>query len=239
MNKVKTYIEEFDKLISGGFYPNSANLIIGKTGTGKSSFCISFAYYGAKNNEPCVYVSTEESIEDIKKDAMEVFNWNLEELEKENLLKFISFRRELPTEITEGDEKRIIRLYISDIIRQITNAVIEINARRIVFDSISTLELFIRDKYLARNIIMDLIDKLKELNVTSLLTGTIPEEGEKLSTLGIIEFLVDGIIKLDFVPVVEKFKRTLTIRKMRRVNHSTLIHPFEITREGIKILEIK
>jgi len=161
MNKVKTYIEEFDKLISGGFYPNSANLIIGKTGTGKSSFCISFAYYGAKNNEPCVYVSTEESIEDIKKDAMEVFNWNLEELEKENLLKFISFRRELPTEITEGDEKRIIRLYISDIIRQITNAVIEINARRIVFDSISTLELFIRDKYLARNIIMDLIDKLK------------------------------------------------------------------------------
>ena len=239
MNKVKTYIEEFDKLIDGGFYPNSANLIIGKTGTGKSSFCISFAYYGAKNKEPCVYVSTEESIEDIKKDAMEVFNWNLEELEKENLLKFISFRRELPTEITEGDEKRIIRLYISDIIRQITNAVTEINARRIVFDSISTLELFIRDKYLARNIIMDLIDKLKELKVTSLLTGTLPEEGEKLSTLGIIEFLVDGIIKLDFVPVVEKFKRTLTIRKMRRVNHSTLIHPFEITREGIKILEIK
>jgi len=163
----------------------------------------------------------------------------LRRIGKRKSFKIYLLRRELPTEITEGDEKRIIRLYISDIIRQITNAVTEINARRIVFDSISTLELFIRDKYLARNIIMDLIDKLKELKVTSLLTGTLPEEGEKLSTLGIIEFLVDGIIKLDFVPVVEKFKRTLTIRKMRRVNHSTLIHPFEITREGIKILEIK
>ena len=62
--------------------------------------------------------------------------------------------------------------------------------------------------------------------------------GEGLSTLGIIEFLVDGIVKLEFVPIAEEFKRTLTIRKMRQVYHSTLIHPFEITREGIKILEV-
>ena len=64
------------------------------------------------------------------------------------------------------------------------------------------------------------------------------EEGsEKLSGSGIIEFLVDGVIKLDFVPVTEEFQRTLVIRKMRRTNHSTMVHPFQITTSGIKVLK--
>ncbi len=237
MDKCKTYINEFDELIEGGLIPNSSNLLAGKTGTGKSSFCISFAHNGAKEGEPCVYISTEETTDDIKKDAMAVFNWDMEKFEKDNLLRFISIRRDFPTEMS-GEEKKIIQLYISDISAQISEAVKEIGAKRVVFDSVSTLELFIRDDYLARNAIMDLLDKMKELGVTALLTGTIPEEGGKLSNLGIVEFLVDGVIKLDFVPVIEKFKRTVTVRKMRRVNHSALIHPFEITGSGIKILNI-
>jgi KaiC/GvpD/RAD55 family RecA-like ATPase len=71
-----------------------------------------------------------------------------------------------------------------------------------------------------------------------LITGTIPEGSEALSLSGIIEFVVDGVIKLDFVPVAEEFKRTLTIRKMRRTDHSIYIHPFEITKEGLRIIEI-
>jgi len=39
--------------------------------------------------------------------------------------------------------------------------------------------------------------------------------------------------------VAEEFKRTLTVRKMRRTDHSILIHPFEITKKGVKIIEIK
>jgi len=75
--------------------------------------------------------------------------------------------------------------------------------------------------------------------VTALLTGTVPETSEGLSGGGIIEYIVDSVIKLDFVPVAEEFKRTLTIRKMRRTDHSVLIHPFAITKDGLKIIEIK
>ncbi|MFH7882411.1 MAG: ATPase domain-containing protein [Candidatus Aenigmatarchaeota archaeon] len=79
----------------------------------------------------------------------------------------------------------------------------------------------------------------QSIDVTSILTGTVQEELNALSLSGIVEFLTDSIIKLDFVPIAEEFRRTLTIRKMRRTNHSVLIHPFKITKEGIKIIEIK
>ena len=121
---------------------------------------------------------------------------------------------------------------------QIAELVKGINAKRVVIDSISVLELFIKDKFLGRVAMSYFIESLKELGVTSLLTTTIPENAEVLSNLGIIEYLVDGIIKLDYIPVTEEFKRTLTIRKMRRINHSTYIHPFEITSEGIKVTSL-
>jgi len=38
---------------------------------------------------------------------------------------------------------------------------------------------------------------------------------------------------------MEEFKRTIIIRKMRRTRHSPLIYPFEFTKNGIKIIEMK
>jgi KaiC/GvpD/RAD55 family RecA-like ATPase len=125
-----------------------------------------------------------------------------------------------------------------DLVARVEEAVKEFKAERVVVDSVSLVELFIKDPYLRKIALMQMIDRIKELGVTSLLTGAVPEGLETLSTSGIIEFLTDSVIKLDFVPVAEEFKRTLTIRKMRRTDHSILIHPFEITKSGVKIIEI-
>jgi KaiC/GvpD/RAD55 family RecA-like ATPase len=238
MGKVKTYISGLDELIEGGLIKNSTTLITGKTGTGKSSFCVSFIYFGAMNDEPGIYVLTEETKQSLKEESKNVFGFELEKLEEQNLLKVLSIKPEFPTQVSSIEETKILKIYIYDLVDQISELVKEINAKRVVLDSTSILELFVKDKYLGRIAIAYLINSLKEMNVTSFLVGTIPESGEDLSTLGIIEFLVDGIIKLEFVPIAEEFKRTLVVRKMRQVNHSTLIHPFEITGEGIKILKI-
>ena len=239
VERVPSGIEGLDKLIEGGFVKGSVTLITGKTGTGKTAFCASFLYAGALRGEPGVYVTSEERVEDIKNDVKAMFGWDLDILEKTGRIKFLALRPEFPSKVITGEDLgKLIKIYIFDLTERIEKAVKEINAQRLVIDSISIIEMFIRDEYLCRVAIMQLLDKLRELGVTTLVTGTVPETSEGLSGGGIVEFLADAIIKLDFVPVAEEFKRTLTIRKMRRTDHSIFIHPFEITKDGLKVIEI-
>ncbi len=238
VERVPTGIHGLDEKMEGGFVKGSVNLVVGKAGTGKTQFCSSFIYAGAMRGERGLYITTEEAVDGIKNDIKAMFGWDFDELEKQNLVRFVSIKPVFPERTTSEDITMITRSYVLNVINKISVAVRELGAQRLVIDSISVLEMFIDDKYLARVALMSLTDKLRQMGVTTVMSGEIPETSEGLSGSGIIEYLVDAVIKLDFVPVSEEFKRTLTIRKMRRTNHSTLIHPFEITKEGIKIIEI-
>ncbi|MCS7123595.1 MAG: ATPase domain-containing protein [Candidatus Aenigmarchaeota archaeon] len=239
VERIKSGIIGLDELIEGGFVKGSVIYVTGKTGTGKTSFAASFIYAGCIRGERGVYVTTEEREEDVKDDIMSVFNVDLRVLEERRLLSFVSLRPTLPSRMVGSEDiASITKLYVYDLMNKIENEVFSIKASRVVIDSMSIIETFIKDDYLRKVALMQIINKLKELGVTALLTGTIKEDSEALSESGIIEFLVDAVIKLDFVPVAEEFKRTLTIRKMRRTNHSVYIHPFEIRKEGIKIIEV-
>ena len=240
IGRLSTGVEGLDEKMEGGLPKGSVTLITGKTGTGKTAFSSSFLYSGALKGEPGVYITAEEREEDIKGDIKTMFGWDFDTLEGTNLIRFITIKPVFPGKVITGEElARLIRLYVFDLAQKIEAGVKEINAKRLVLDSVSIIEMFIKDEYMCRVAMMQLIEKLRELGVTSLLTGTIPEASEALSGGGIVEFIVDGIIKLDFVPVAEEFKRTLTIRKMRRTDHSIFIHPFDFTDTGLKVIEIK
>ncbi len=228
-----------DEKMGGGFVKGSSILITGKTGTGKTAFCSTFLYQGAKAGEPGLYFTTEEKEEDIRNDIMAMFGWDVTVLEKRGLMKIISVKPVFPADTAKDDINRLIKAYVISISQEISSAVKDIKAKRVVVDSVSLIEMFIKDKYLSRVAIMSLSEKLKDLGVTTMLTTTIPEESHSLSSGGIVEFIVDAVVKLDFVPVAEEFKRTITIRKMRRTNHSTLIHPFAISKDGVKVIEIE
>ena len=239
-DRVTTGIIGLDPKIEGGLVRGSANFLTGRTGTGKTSFCASFLRAGAMAGERGIYVTTEEREQDIKDDIKAMFEWNLEEYERNSLIRFMSIKPDIPMKIIEGEEvSKIVKLYMYELTSRIETAIREFGAKRLVVDSLSLVELFIKDEYLRKIALMQMIDRLKETNVTAVFTGTIPEGSEVLSTSGIIEFLADSVIKLDFVPVAEEFKRTLTVRKMRRTDHSVLIHPFEISKLGVRIIEIR
>lgn len=237
MERIPTGIIGLDGKIEGGFVPGSVNLVTGKTGTGKTSFASSFIYAGALKGEPGVYITTEERAEDIKNDMAAMFSWNFTELEHHDLLKILAIKPLFPTKEIE-DINRLVRLYIFDLLTKIEQSIKDAKAIRAVIDSVSIIEMFIKDKYIGRVALNAITEKLRSLGVTSIVTATIPEGSQSLSGGEIIEYIVDSVIKLDFVPVAEEYRRILTIRKMRRTNHSTLIHPFEVTTEGIRVIEI-
>ena len=59
--RVKTDIRGFDEMVMGGFLPQTANLVEGPPGTGKSTFGMQFIYNGIQHhNEPGLIVPFEE-----------------------------------------------------------------------------------------------------------------------------------------------------------------------------------
>jgi len=104
----------------------------------------------------------------------------------------------------------------------------------VVIDSLSMFELYIDDAFKVRKSIFKFLEKLKEMGITTVVTAEIPEDSNNLSRSGVVEFLVDSVIVLQYLSIA-KYKRSLMIRKMRTSKHSMDIHPFEIGPSGIEI----
>ncbi len=219
--RVSSGIPGLDELIGGGFEEGSVNLITGKTGTGKSIFCAQFLYNGVvKNNEKGLYLTTGETIKNIKKQALS-FGWDFDELEKKGMVKLM--------EIEPFD--------IETLIERITENIEAVKAKRIVIDSVSMFELYMHEPFKIRKSLYKVLQRLRDMGKTVLVVAEVLEDSKGLSRSGVIEFMVDSIIVLQYLGIA-KYKRSLMVRKMRMTDHSTDIHPFEITPKGITIRSV-
>ena len=240
MDRLTTGIGGLDDNLQGGYVPGSVILVVGKTGTCKTLFSASFIYEGIMNNQPGVYITTEEMENEIKNDLLSVFGWDFPALEEKGTLNFMSIKPIYPDKVLgDTDLAKITKFYTYDISKKIIEAVRAVDAKRLVIDSISIFEMFIKDKYMAKISLMILLEELRKTGVTTIITGEIPETSEGLSRNEIVEYLADSVLKLEFVPVSEDFKRTVTIRKMRRTNHSSQIHPFEFDKDGLRLVKVR
>ena len=218
IERVSSGIPGLDKLIQGGFVKNSVNLISGATGTGKTIFGLQYIWYGLENGENGVFISLEQEPEELLADV-EFFRWDFEKYikKKKCIIEFISTWdiEELP-------------LIVLDRINQI-------KAKRFVLDTISLVCSGYEPSRM-RAEVSEFLNKLRHSGATSLLICEIPEESKAISTFGVEEFLVDGIIVLSYLGlVVSGSPRSLMIRKMRRTKHGTQVYPIEITKKGIVI----
>jgi KaiC/GvpD/RAD55 family RecA-like ATPase len=218
--KMLTGISGLDKLVGNGFEQGSINLVTGKTGTGKSIFSMQFLIGGAKMKEKGLFVTTEESTDYLKKQA-ENIGWDISSLEKQGMLKILALE---PFEI-------------DTIMTKITETAKAFGAKRVVIDSLSMFELYIDEPFKVRKAMYKFLEKLKESGLTTVVTAEIPEDSNNLSRTGVIEFLVDSVIVLQYLSIA-KYKRSLMIRKMRTSRHSMDIHPFEIGPSGIEIKSV-
>jgi circadian clock protein KaiC len=233
-----TGVMGLDDKMEGGFVDKSVVLVRGKAGTGKTAFCSSFLYKGAMEGEPGLFVTTEEETGDIKDDMKSMFGWDFDSLEKEGLIRFLSIRPVVAANIKREDIDQNIRFYLVDLFNKISESIKSSNAKRVVIDTVSIIEMFVHNRYVSRVNLMNLTKKLKDLGVTAIITEGVAEEGGLLGDEAMTEFIADAVIRLDFVPVSERFKRTLMINKMRRTDHSTFILPFDITKNGLRLAEI-
>jgi KaiC/GvpD/RAD55 family RecA-like ATPase len=230
IERVESGIPGLDELIEGGFVKSSINLIAGQTGTGKSILGCQFILHGLRGGERGVYLSLEQSEEEILGDVSR-FGWDKElgQHIESGRLKMLS---QTPTSIGELQQLSF------DLIKRT-------GAKRFVLDSLSIATMAWRvsgmDVGKIRSDVFDYFRVLRKLDTTSLLIVEIPEtEIRSLSRFGFEEFIADSVIILNYLEYAAGgVPRSLIIRKMRRTNHGTDVYPFEITGDGIRILSVK
>jgi circadian clock protein KaiC len=232
MSRVETGHPGLDELIEGGFPSRCTFLICGAAGAGKTIFALQYLLHGAKKGEPGLYVSFEEPIEKTR-EFMKRFGWDLESFENERKLLLIdaSISKMLRGKTTTLKEA----FDLSGLYRIIQEGVRRIGVRRVVIDSISALLIHFREMPVVRTELVAIKTMLEEMGCTSLFLSEIPQGTVNFSRFGVEEFVADGVILLKYASDQGRRRRFIEIYKMRGVAHVSGDHPFEISKEGIKV----
>jgi KaiC/GvpD/RAD55 family RecA-like ATPase len=221
IERVSTGVKGLDKIINGGFIPNSVVMVSGEAGTGKTILATQYIWNALCMGENGLYVTLQQTADEIKKDVA-MFGRDFDKAEK------MGQCRVLYTE--PQDMKKIIAIVLKN--------VRDLNAKRVVIDSITMLAEYAERKRDIRFHLTRLIQELKKMGVTALVISEVEEGSHNLSKFGVEEYLVDGVVVLKCgVDVGLGGKpRSLYVKKLRRTSHDLNIHPFEISERGIKVI---
>jgi len=223
-DRVKTEIKGLDEMLQGGFLPQTANLVEGPPGTGKSTLGMQFIYNGIRYyNEPGLIVTFEEFPQQYYRDA-EAFGWDFRQLERDGKLRVIM----TSPEVSRSD--------LESVGGTIETLAREMGARRILVDSVSHFDQLAEDPIELRSVVYGFINALKREGLTSVLTRESPVllgEDEAENT---IAYVVDSYIMLRYVEIESAIRKALLVLKLRGSDHAKDIRQFEITNKGIEIM---
>jgi KaiC/GvpD/RAD55 family RecA-like ATPase len=243
LERCPTGINGFDVLISGGFPRARTILVLGGCGTGKTAFGIEFIYNGAvKYNEAGIFVALEQNPRLLRMDVFGM-GYDLEKAEKDGKLRVIdgSLSRRGPEAIIKsrgstGELPTVVlpeRFKIDDVSKKILEVAKQVNAKRVVIDSISSISEIMCGGSDVRSTLLELHYALQDAELTSLMILDTVEE-ESITARGVVEeFIADGVIVLKTNEALNT--RTLRIKKLRGTKHTLKPNTFELTSSGMRV----
>jgi len=217
--RTPTGIPGLDKLMCGGLPRPSVTLVSGSAGTAKTTFLAQFLWNGLQKKENGLFITLEETPEEIKKDSVQ-YGWDFDKYEKEGQFGIEFFD---PFEL-------------GDISSRLKDLIVVNNYKRVVVDSTSLFGMYLNDPYKVRKKLYKLVQAIKTADCTALLSSEIPEKSDQLSRYGVEEYVVDGVIVLYYTGMENAVCRNIAIRKLRLTDYRHGTFPFNITKDGIKII---
>ncbi len=224
MERVKTGIKGYDEMLGGGFLCQTANLIEGAPGTGKTTLGMQFIYNGITQfNEPGLILTFEEFPQQYYRDSAN-FGWDFRALEQAGKLRILL----ISPEVSVRD--------LAQVGGVIERAAVELGARRVLVDSLSHFERVVDDPIELRQLVYGFINGLKREGLTSIITRESEALfGEGLAGDGNVAFVVDSYTLLRYVEIESAVRKALLVLKLRGSDHAKDIRQFEITAHGLEV----
>ncbi|MFH0869550.1 MAG: DUF5752 family protein [archaeon] len=226
---IATGVPGFDDMIGGGIPVNSTILVSGGPGSGKTTFCIQMLGWAAEQGEKCLFLTFEETEEQLI-EHMEAYGLNPKKyLEKGTLM----IQRQDPFKISRMVEALLAHARGELLIN--IDEIIDILPRgykpdRIVVDSLSAISAAFSESNTAYRVyVTKLMSLLQKTGATSFLISEV--QGIENIGHGLVEeFLADGVIVFYNLQKGNIKQSALEVLKMRAVDHEKRIVPFEFVK---------
>ncbi|MGM0566667.1 MAG: circadian clock protein KaiC [Bacteroidota bacterium] len=233
IKKLATNIPGFDHISMGGLPAGRTTLISGSAGSAKTMFAAQFIIEGIQKGEHGVFVTFEESAQDIRNN-LESLNWPVAKYEEEGKWIFVD-----ASPGTTHQQMEMGDYDFNAIQARIKLAAKRINASRISLDSMGAVFNQFDNPNIVRRELFSLSRAVKSLGITAILTTERQDEYGAVGRFGVEEFVADNVIILRNILHQEKRRRTIEILKYRGTNHHKGEHPFTIIHDkGIVVIPL-
>lgn len=222
MGRLSSGIEGLDEILGGGFLQSRAYFIQGGPGAGKTTLGFHFLAKGARLGEKVLFITLEEPIDQLKRDAKSL---NID-LNGVNFLD-LSPGSEYFSKVKSYDIFSPGEVEREPITKKITDIIDKLKPKRVFLDPISQLRYLTSDIFQFRREVLSFLRYLTENDATVLFTS----EGSVNLPDDDLQFMSDGIIKLDF----NKYGRNISILKFRGSDFIGKTHTLKIENNGVKV----
>ena len=218
--RISTGVDGLDKILDGGLIQGRNVLVRGSPGSGKTIFGLHFLA-AAGPRETALYVNMGEPQEYVEETA-EAFDLNTE----------VQFHNLSPTQeqFTEDESYSVFEsaeVEQPGFIAALREKIDEIEPNRVLLDPITEFRYLTSDERQFRKGILGLLDYLKEMNATVMLTsqagGSVTDDD--------LQFLVDAVVSLDVNPET----RVVHVSKFRGSSFRRGDHFYDITDDGLTV----
>jgi circadian clock protein KaiC len=217
-------IPDLDKMMGGGVLEGDSLLIAGPSGTGKTALATQFIAAGIRRGEPGIMAIFEERPKGYT-DRADSFGLNLKTPLEQGKLEILYLRP--------------LDLSVDETMQEILDAVERIGAKRLVIDSLVSLEMALAPGFREdfRESLYRLIVALTGVGVTILSTVEVEDSFTGFSfSHYTISFLTDDIIRMRYVEISGQLRKVMAVIKMRGGNHSKDIREYVITDKGVVVI---
>lgn len=220
--RLSSGVEGLDEVLHGGFKPARVYLVRGGPGCGKTTLGMHFLSVGAARGERTLHISLGEPESSIRDDAKAI-NLSLDGITVLDLTPSAKF-------FVEGDSYHIFspaEVEREPLMQRIVEQVQAIKPSRIFVDSMTQFRYLSTDTFHFRKQALSFMRYLVEQRATVLITS----EGTPEVPDNDLQFMVDGIIHLEFGPE----GRTVRISKFRGSSFRHGTHSMTLSEKGMAV----
>ncbi|MEO8880117.1 MAG: ATPase domain-containing protein [Gemmatimonadaceae bacterium] len=220
VDRTSTGVAGLDAMLDGGVWEGSTTLLVGPTGSGKTTVAMHFALEGLARKEPTLYVNFQENPAQLARSFSNL-----------------------------GGDQQVMRdagvefLYVSPVELQIDSIIVGIferiktgTIRRVVVDAVGDLANAASDAQRLHDYLYSLVQHFAANGVTSLLTfesgitssaGTTPQEQR-------FSYMSDNVLSIA-LGGEERTRRTIRVIKTRNSAHDPVVRQLDITALGARV----